>query len=96
MLHGFNIVAQSLVEGDNMGGKRNGYAPSEYAAQAFDTAILINSAVIATKGDVSSTKAFGEALKQAKFESVRGSFKFNRNQMPIQNYFLRETVKAKP
>jgi len=73
--------------------KRNGYPPSEYAAQAFDTAMLINSAVIATKGEVSDTKAFGEALMQAKFESVRGNFKFNRNHMPIQNYYLRETVK---
>jgi branched-chain amino acid transport system substrate-binding protein len=73
--------------------KRNGYAPSEYAAQAFDTAMLINSAVIATKGEVADSKAFGEALRQAKFESVRGNFKFNRNHMPIQNYYLRETVK---
>jgi branched-chain amino acid transport system substrate-binding protein len=73
--------------------KRNGYPPSEYAAQAFDTAMLINSAVVATKGEVSDTKAFGEALMQAKFESVRGNFKFNRNHMPIQNYYLRETVK---
>jgi len=74
--------------------KRNGYPPSEYAAQAFDTAMLINSAVIATKGEVSDTKAFGEALMQAKFDSVRGNFKFNRNHMPIQNYYLRETVKV--
>lgn len=73
--------------------KRNGYPPSEYAAQAFDTAMLINSAVIATKGEVSDTKAFGAALMQAKFDSVRGNFKFNRNHMPIQNYYLRETVK---
>ncbi|HXE48636.1 MAG TPA: ABC transporter substrate-binding protein, partial [Ramlibacter sp.] len=74
--------------------RRNGYPPSEYAAQAFDTAMLINSAVVATKGEVSDTKAFGEALMQAKFDSVRGNFKFNRNHMPIQNYYLRETVKV--
>ena len=73
--------------------KRNGYPPSEYSAQAYDTAMLINSAVVATKGEISDTKAFGDALMQAKFQSVRGDFKFNRNHMPIQNYYLRETVK---
>ena len=28
-------------------------------------------------------------MKAAKFDSVRGAFKFNRNQMPIQNYYVR-------
>jgi hypothetical protein len=30
---------------------------------------------------------------EAKFESVRGAFKFNTNQYPIQNYYLREVQK---
>jgi branched-chain amino acid transport system substrate-binding protein len=30
-----------------------------------------------------------KALKAAKFQSVRGAFRFNRNQYPIQNYYLR-------
>ena len=29
------------------------------------------------------------ALRRADFKSVRGDFKFNRNQYPIQNYYLR-------
>ncbi|MGH8678325.1 MAG: ABC transporter substrate-binding protein [Burkholderiales bacterium] len=73
--------------------KRSGYVPSEYAAQAYDTAMLINSAIVATKGQVGDAKAFGEALKRANFKSVRDNFKFNHNHMPIQNYYLRETVK---
>jgi branched-chain amino acid transport system substrate-binding protein len=32
-------------------------------------------------------------VKAAKFESVRGEFKFNTNQYPIQNYYLREVQK---
>jgi len=30
-----------------------------------------------------------KALRAAHFESVRGAFKFNVNQMPIQNYYVR-------
>ncbi len=34
-------------------------------------------------------EAVRKALRSAKFESVRGAFKFNSNQYPIQNYYLR-------
>jgi branched-chain amino acid transport system substrate-binding protein len=34
-----------------------------------------------------------KALREADFPSVRGAFRFNRNQFPIQNYYLREAVK---
>ncbi len=30
-----------------------------------------------------------KALKAARFESVRGPFRFNTNQYPIQNYYVR-------
>jgi branched-chain amino acid transport system substrate-binding protein len=41
------------------------------------------------KGKVEDVEAVRKAMKAARFESVRGAFKFNRNQMPIQNYYLR-------
>ena len=41
------------------------------------------------KGKVEDADAMRKALKAAKFASVRGAFKFNRNQYPIQNYYLR-------
>jgi len=63
--------------------------PTVYASQGYDAALLIDSAVRAVKGDVENTEAVRKALKAAKFQSVRGSFKFNRNQYPIQNYYLR-------
>jgi branched-chain amino acid transport system substrate-binding protein len=34
-----------------------------------------------------------KALKTARFDSVRGAFKFNANQFPIQDYHLRTIVK---
>ena len=63
--------------------------PTVYAAQAYDTALLIDSAVREVKGKLEDKDAVGRALKAAKFQSVRGAFKFNTNHYPIQNYVLR-------
>jgi len=63
--------------------------PSVFAAQGWDTAMLIAAAVRDTKGRVEDVEAVRKALRAARFDSVRGAFKFNRNQMPIQNYYLR-------
>ena len=63
--------------------------PSVFASQGYDTALLIDSAVREVKGRLDDKEAVRKALKAAKFQSVRGAFKFNRNQYPIQNYYLR-------
>ncbi len=68
-------------------------SPSPYAAQGYDTGMLINSALAKTNGDTSDKKAFQAALEQADFDSVRGNFKFNTNHYPIQDYYLVEVVK---
>ena len=67
--------------------------PSEYAAQSYDAALLIDSALAKTKGNVGDRKALATALRQADFESVRGNFKFNSNQFPIQDFYVYEVVK---
>ncbi len=66
--------------------------PSIYAAQAFDTANLIVSAK--KKASVKDADAFRAALKAAEFDSVRGKFKFNTNNHPIQDFYVREVVKG--
>ena len=63
--------------------------PTLYASQGYDTALLIDAAVRGVKGKVEDKQAFRNALKVAKFDSVRGPFKFNKNQYPIQNYYVR-------
>jgi len=63
--------------------------PSVFASQGYDTALLIDAAVREVKGKLDDKEAVRKALKAARFQSVRGSFKFNRNQYPIQNYYLR-------
>ncbi|WP_136656537.1 ABC transporter substrate-binding protein [Nitratireductor sp. XY-223] len=65
--------------------------PSLYASQGFDTANLILSAM--KKADVKDADAFRAALKDAEFDSVRGDFKFDSNQHPIQDIYVREVVK---
>lgn len=69
------------------------YAPSWYAAQAYDTFMLIDSAVRDVRGDVDNKSAVAAALKKANFKSVRGPFRFNVNNFPIQNFYLAEIVK---
>ena len=61
--------------------------PSGYAATAYDTATLIGAALKKVGGDVADRKAFSAALASVDFPSVRGSFKFNTNHMPIQNFY---------
>ena len=54
---------------------------------------LINSAVVATKGNLSDKVAVQKAMEKADFKSVRGDFKFGPNHMPIQNFYLQDVVK---
>jgi branched-chain amino acid transport system substrate-binding protein len=67
--------------------------PGTYAMQAYDTAMLIDSAVKAVKGDLSNKDAVSAALKKADFTSLRGGFKFNSNGYPIQNFYLTKVAK---
>src|ERR1700693_4095633 len=67
--------------------------PGSYAMQAYDAALLIDSAVKAVKGDLSNKDAVIAALKKADFTSLRGGFKFNTNGYPIQDFYLTKVAK---
>lgn len=67
--------------------------PASYAMQAYDAAMLIDSAVRAVKGAVSDSKALSAELKKANFNSLRGAFKFNVNGYPIEDFYLTKVVK---
>jgi branched-chain amino acid transport system substrate-binding protein len=73
--------------------KEYGRTPSLYASQGYDAARLIGAAVRDTKGNLSDKAAVRKALEAAKFDSVRGAFKFNTNHFPIQDYYLRVVTK---
>ncbi|MDJ1159434.1 ABC transporter substrate-binding protein [Chelatococcus sp. SYSU_G07232] len=68
--------------------KEYGYVPAMYAANSYDAALLIDAAIKATGGDLKDKARLGEALKTAKFASVRGKFAFNSNQFPKQDFYL--------
>src|SRR4029078_7506684 len=70
-----------------------GSVPGTYAFQAYDAAMLIDSAVKTVKGDLSNKDAVGSALKKADFTSLRGAFKFNTNGYPIQDFYLTKVAK---
>jgi branched-chain amino acid transport system substrate-binding protein len=67
--------------------------PGTYAMQAYDAALLIDSALKATKGRMSDQDAVRAALKKAEFQSLRGKFKFGTNQYPIQDFYLVKVAK---
>ncbi len=67
--------------------------PATYAFQAYDAALLIDSAVRAVKGNLTDKEALRAALQKADFKSLRGSFKFNNNHYPIQNFYLVKVAK---
>ena len=73
--------------------KKTGRYPTFYAAQSYDTIMLINSAVTSVGGDLSNKDGMRNAMRKADFPSVRGPFKYGNNHFPIQNFYLRKVVK---
>ncbi len=67
--------------------------PTLYAAQGYDTALLLASALRQTGGKAEPA-ALRPALKKADFASVRGNFAFGANQHPIQDIYIREVVRS--
>lgn len=66
--------------------------PGSYAMQAYDAAMLIDSAVKAAGGAGDKDK-LRAAIKKADFKSLRGNFKFNTNGYPIQDFYLVKVAK---
>jgi branched-chain amino acid transport system substrate-binding protein len=73
--------------------KYPGLRPTYYGAQAYDAAQLINSAVVAVKGDTSKKDAMKAEMEKADFKSLRGPFKYGNNHIPIQDFYLQDVVK---
>ena len=67
--------------------------PATYAFQAYDAALLIDSAVRQMQGNVSNREALRAAMMKAEFNSLRGGFKFNANHYPIQDFYLVKVAK---
>ena len=70
-----------------------GYVPSNFAAQAYDAALLIDSAVTTAGAKLSDKDALRKALRNASFASTRGHFRYNTNQFPIQDFYLVQVIR---
>jgi branched-chain amino acid transport system substrate-binding protein len=73
--------------------KEYGVVPSLYAAQGYEAAKLIDGALKTTGGKVSDKEAFRKALLAAPFKSIRGSFTFQPNGFPKQDFYVVKAVK---
>ena len=73
--------------------KYTGLRPTYYGAQSYDAAQLINSAVVAVKGDTAKKDEMKAEMEKANFKSLRGPFKYGKNHIPIQNFYLQDVVK---
>jgi branched-chain amino acid transport system substrate-binding protein len=67
--------------------------PSFYGAQSYDAVGLINSAVVAVKGDLAKKDEMRAEMRKANYQSVRGPYKYGNNHFPIQTFYLQEVVK---
>jgi branched-chain amino acid transport system substrate-binding protein len=70
-----------------------GSVPGSYSMHAYDTALLIDSALKATGGSTTDKKALGAAIRKAGFQSLRGDFKFGANGFPVQDFYLVKAAK---
>lgn len=66
--------------------------PSQYAAQAYDGALLLDSAVEQVGDQYQDKAALMTALRKAEFDSVRGEFEFNKNGFPIHDMYVFEVA----
>ena len=70
-----------------------GAVPGTYAMQAYDAALLIDSAIKGAGGKLSDRDAVRAELRKANFTSLRGKFKFGPNNYPIQDFYLVKAAK---
>jgi branched-chain amino acid transport system substrate-binding protein len=85
-----NAANETFVSGFRAAYKRD---PSFYAAQGYDAANFINSAVVGVKGNLADKEGLRAAMEKADYASVRGPYHYGNNHFPIQNFYLQETVK---
>jgi len=70
-----------------------GYVPASYAAQSYDAAMLLDSAIRKVGGKLADKDAMRAAIRAAEFRSVRGNFKFGVNHYPVQDFWLCQVAK---
>jgi branched-chain amino acid transport system substrate-binding protein len=75
---------------DDFRRKHNRY-PSFYAAGAYDLIPYLKAAIEKVGGDLTKTNELRQALREAKFDSVRGAFTMGPNHFPVNPYYTATT-----
>jgi branched-chain amino acid transport system substrate-binding protein len=70
--------------------KKYGRIPSMYAAQAYDLVPYLKAAIEQAGGDVGDTAKVRAALREAKYDSLRGPYKVGANGFPIDRFYRQE------
>lgn len=73
--------------------KENGKAAELASEQGYTTALVLDAAIKAVKGNIEDKVAFRKALEAVKVEAPRGPFRFNVDHSPVQNVYLRKVTK---
>lgn len=83
-----NPVNAAFVQGYEAA---HGAAPSLYAAQGYDTALILDAALAAAGS--AEADALSAALRAVAIPTTRGDFRFGANNFPVQDYYLAQAVK---
>ncbi|MAF49651.1 MAG: ABC transporter substrate-binding protein [Rhodospirillales bacterium] len=67
-------------------------AGSMFGVQGYDAALLIDLGIRGANGNLEDHDSIRDAMRTANINSPRGSFIYNVNHSPIQNYYKREVV----
>ena len=62
------------------------------AAAGYDAAMLLDAAVRDVKSKVNDADALRLSVKRVEFPSARGSFRFDNDQFPLLNYWVRQVA----
>jgi branched-chain amino acid transport system substrate-binding protein len=88
-----NAANEKFVSGFRAAYKRD---PSFYAAQGYDAANFINSAVVGVKGNLADKDGLRAAMEKADYASVRGPYRYGNNHFTIQDFYLPDEILREP
>jgi len=74
--------------------KKYNRMPTEYAAQGYDTALLLAAALKSAGGDDPAKVAAGLKAAPATVKLTRGAFEWGKNQHPVQDWYSRMAEKG--
>lgn len=69
------------------------YVPGSYAAQSYDGAMLLDSAIRKVGANLRDKDSLRAAIRAADFRSTRGNFRFGANHYPVQDFWLCQVQK---